>query len=331
MKKGIIFLVIVLLLNIFYKKFEYSYTSKETVNIEKNETKNIDIEEDSEIVDKVSKEWAEQEKADLALESENIEGTDEINLNEKVVLENREYEIKPGDTISDLSNEYKIKSDYIYANNMDKNLKVLQVGNKINIPTEDGIFYTIKKGDTLDKISKKFAVNIDTIKSDNNVDSLLIGTQIFLREPKVSKYLDILSNRTGKKGFISGFSNPLLSMSVTSGFGTRRHPVLKRVLAHGGIDLKATTGTKIMAAKEGVVSFAGRMSGYGKIIIIKHDNGYETRYAHLSSISVKKGERVSSEQCIALSGATGRVTGPHLHFEIRKNGMIVNPLEYLKI
>ena len=331
MKKDVVFFILIIILNVFYKKFEYNHTPKETVKIEKKEIEDIKIDDDKKIVEEVSKEWEEQEKAELALNEEELENSDDINLEEKVTLENIEYEIKPGDTISDLSSEYKIKSDYIYANNIDKNLKVLQVGKKINIPTEDGIFYTVKKGDTLEKISKRFAVNIDTIKNDNNVENLLIGTQIFLREPKVSKYLIGVNSRTGKIKSVSGFCNPLLAMSVTSSFGTRNHPVLRKVLAHGGIDLKARTGTRIMAAKGGVVSFAGRMSGYGKIVIIKHENGYETRYAHLSRISVKKGQKVSSKQFIALSGATGRVTGPHLHFEIRKNGKIVNPLKYLKM
>ena len=119
-------------------------------------------------------------------------------------------------------------------------------------------------------------------------------------------------------------------MSVTSSFGNRNHPVLKKVLSHGGVDLKAKTGTRVMSARSGTVSFAGNASGYGKLIIIKHDNGYETRYAHLSKINVKKGQKVSQKELIGLSGATGRVTGPHLHFEIRKNGKIENPLVYLK-
>ncbi|MGL5189709.1 MAG: peptidoglycan DD-metalloendopeptidase family protein, partial [Cetobacterium sp.] len=276
--------------------------------------------EDLELENKIAKEWDDQEGQELA----DLDST--IDLEEKIVLENMEYVIKKGDTISDLSKEYKIKTDYIYANNIDKNLRVLQIGKKINIPTEPGIFYSIKKGDTFEGLSKRFEVDVKTIKEDNEIDRLLVGAKIFLREPKVSRYLSSFKQEYVKKTNLGTFSNPLVAMSLTSSFGSRKHPVLKKVLNHAGVDLRAKTGTRVVSAKEGVVTFAGRASGYGKLIIIKHSDGYETRYAHLSQIDVKKGQKISQNQHIALSGATGRVSGPHLHFEIRKNGKIENPL-----
>lgn len=280
--------------------------------------------EDLELENKIAKEWDDQEGQELAdLDSS-------IDLEEKIVLENMEYVIKKGDTISDLSKEYKIKTDYIYANNIDKNLRVLQIGKKINIPTEPGIFYSIKKGDTFEGLSKRFEVDVKTIKEDNEIDRLLVGAKIFLREPKVSRYLSSFKQEYVKKTNLGTFSNPLVAMSLTSSFGSRKHPVLKKVLNHAGVDLRAKTGTRVVSAREGTVTFAGRASGYGKLIIIKHSDGYETRYAHLSQIDVKKGQKISQNQHIALSGATGRVSGPHLHFEIRKNGKIENPLTYLK-
>lgn len=280
--------------------------------------------EDLELENKIAKEWDDQEGQELA----DLDST--IDLEEKIVLENMEYVIKKGDTISDLSKEYKIKTDYIYANNIDKNLRVLQIGKKINIPTEPGIFYSIKKGDTFEGLSKRFEVDVKTIKEDNEIDRLLVGAKIFLREPKVSRYLSSFKQEYVKKTNLGTFSNPLVAMSLTSSFGSRKHPVLKKVLNHAGVDLRAKTGTRVVSAKEGVVTFAGRASGYGKLIIIKHSDGYETRYAHLSQIDVKKGQKISQNQHIALSGATGRVSSPHLHFEIRKNGKIENPLTYLK-
>lgn len=280
--------------------------------------------EDLELENKIAKEWDDQEGQELG----DLDST--IDLEEKIVLENMEYVIKKGDTISDLSKEYKIKTDYIYANNIDKNLRVLQIGKKINIPTEPGIFYSIKKGDTFEGLSKRFEVDVKTIKEDNEIDRLLVGAKIFLREPKVSRYLSSFKQEYVKKTNLGTFSNPLVAMSLTSSFGSRKHPVLKKVLNHAGVDLRAKTGTRVVSAKEGVVTFAGRASGYGKLIIIKHSDGYETRYAHLSQIDVKKGQKISQNQHIALSGATGRVSGPHLHFEIRKNGKIENPLTYLK-
>lgn len=279
--------------------------------------------ESKEIEQNLGLEWENQENAEKE--------ADEAELNEKVTLQNFEHTIKKGDTIYDLSREYKIKSAYIYANNLDQNLRVLQIGKKIKIPTEDGIFYTVKKGDSFSKLATKFDVNEKVIKDDNGIDTLLIGAKIFLREPKVSKYLKGTSSEYAVRPMVSGFANPLLAMHVTSGFGTRNHPVLKRVLKHGALDLRAKVGTKVMSAKDGVVTYAGRARGYGNVIIIKHANGYETRYAHLSRISVRRGQKITQNQIIGLSGATGRVTGPHLHFEIRKNGKTLNPLEYLKM
>ncbi|MGL5970686.1 MAG: peptidoglycan DD-metalloendopeptidase family protein [Cetobacterium sp.] len=290
-----------------------------------NKTENLETTKnlvDKNLENQISEEWKEQEAE--------IEISIDENMNlEKIILKDVEYTIKKGDTISDLSKEYKIKSDYIYANNVDKNLRVLQVGKKINIPTESGIFYTIRKGDTFEGLSKKFEVDIKKIKEDNS-DRLLIGTKVFLREPKVSKYLTSFKEEYLKQTNYETFINPLSAMTLTSKFGTRKHPVLKKVLNHAGIDLRAKTGTKVVSVEEGVVSFAGRASGYGKLIIIKHSNGYETRYAHLSKIDVKKGQKISQNEEIALSGATGRVSGPHLHFEIRKNGKVQNPMTYLK-
>ncbi|MBQ3437086.1 MAG: M23 family metallopeptidase, partial [Fusobacterium sp.] len=104
--------------------------------------------------------------------------------------------------------------------------------------------------------------------------------------------------------------------------------VLKRYILHTGVDLKAKY-IPLRAAQDGVVSFVGYMNGYGKIIIIKHNSGYETRYAHLSVMSTKVGERVKKGELIGKTGASGRVTGPHLHFEIRRNGTPLNPMKYL--
>ncbi|MGL4358706.1 MAG: LysM peptidoglycan-binding domain-containing protein, partial [Cetobacterium sp.] len=169
------------------KKVEEKIVSTQensTKVIEEKVTQNLAEEstlEDLELENKIAKEWDDQEGQELAdLDSS-------IDLEEKIVLENMEYVIKKGDTISDLSKEYKIKTDYIYANNIDKNLRVLQIGKKINIPTEPGIFYSIKKGDTFEGLSKRFEVDVKTIKEDNEIDRLLVGAKIFLREPKVSR------------------------------------------------------------------------------------------------------------------------------------------------
>ena len=127
----------------------------------------------------------------------------------------------------------------------------------------------------------------------------------------------------------AGFAYPVRYAGVSSPFGNRYHPVLKRYILHTGVDLVAKY-VPLRAAKAGVVTFAGNMSGYGKIIIIRHDNGYETRYAHLSVISTNVGEHVNQGDLIGKTGNSGRTTGAHLHFEIRQNGTPKNPMKYLR-
>lgn len=111
----------------------------------------------------------------------------------------------------------------------------------------------------------------------------------------------------------------------TSGYGFRNHPVKGGRRMHRGIDIGAPTGTPVYASKGGQVIFAGVKSGYGNIIIIDHGQGMTTRYAHLSAFTVRKGDKVTSMQNIGRVGNTGVGTGPHLHFEIRKNGVDFNP------
>lgn len=120
---------------------------------------------------------------------------------------------------------------------------------------------------------------------------------------------------------------PLKSVAITSSYGGRY--LSGSYDFHLGVDLRASSGTNVYAADGGKVTYAGYMGSYGYLIKVLHDNGDYTYYAHLSKISVSSGSRVYKGQVIAKSGATGNVTGPHLHFEIRKNGGTVNPVNYL--
>lgn len=117
---------------------------------------------------------------------------------------------------------------------------------------------------------------------------------------------------------------PLKHVQVTSSFGKRTRDF------HEGLDLKARTGTPIFAAQAGSVIYAGsKIRGYGKMLIIKHKGGVATVYAHASKLLVHRGEKVNLGQKIAMSGKTGKVTGPHLHFEVRSGAVAVDPLEFL--
>lgn len=120
---------------------------------------------------------------------------------------------------------------------------------------------------------------------------------------------------------------PVKNPRITSSFSlSRLHPILKIRRPHKGTDFGGHRGTPIMTTGDGVVTFAGRNGGYGNFIRIKHGNGYETSYAHLHRIKVKRGESVKRGQVIGEMGSTGRSTGNHLHFELKINGRVVNPM-----
>lgn len=116
---------------------------------------------------------------------------------------------------------------------------------------------------------------------------------------------------------------------ITSGFGTRVHPITRSVKRHTGIDIKVRTGTSVKAAADGVVEFAGYRRGYGWTVIINHGYGYKTLYAHNSSLIVKGGEKVKKGMHISYSGNSGTSTGPHLHFEVIVDKAQVNPISFL--
>ena len=120
------------------------------------------------------------------------------------------------------------------------------------------------------------------------------------------------------------------AVKQTSGFGMRRHPLTGRSTMHNGLDWAASRGTPILAAGDGVVITAERQRGYGNIVVIEHEFGLETYYAHMNSISVREGQRVSRGQKIGGMGTTGASTGVHLHYEVRVNGRPVNPLTYVR-
>ena len=135
---------------------------------------------------------------------------------------------------------------------------------------------------------------------------------------------------SGQGGHGSGaFSYPLHGR-LTSPFGFRRHPIFKVVSFHSGVDLAAPYGTPVMASDSGRVIFNGWYGGYGKVVIVDHGMNYSTLYAHLSKTRASRGENISKGEVVGFEGQTGYSTGPHVHFEVRKNGRPQNPLNYLR-
>lgn len=148
---------------------------------------------------------------------------------------------------------------------------------------------------------------------------------VALRKKKASQRTDYLVGR----GRGSMFDWPVRG-KISSPYGYRIHPILKRKILHTGIDIAAPKGTPVKAAASGEVLFDGWLRGYGRVVILDHGRDFSTLYAHLESSSVKEGQVVKAGAVIARVGNTGNTTGYHLHFEVRKGSYVQSPLDYLK-
>ncbi|MCD6433099.1 MAG: peptidoglycan DD-metalloendopeptidase family protein [Sulfurimonas sp.] len=190
----------------------------------------------------------------------------------------------------------------------------------------------LRKGDTLAmiyeqkyRLGKPFSMPI------------LKVAMIEMRKKKHFIYLNDDERYYDEKGHeVEGFllARPVRGARISSYFTKRRfHPILKKWRAHLGVDYAARRGTPVVAAGSGKIIYAARMGSYGKLIKIRHADGYETRYAHLKSFrrGIRRGKRVKKGQTIAYVGTTGRSTGPHLHFELRKRGRAINPLRVIQV
>ena len=246
-----------------------------------------------------------------------------------IIPEKKTYTVQQGDTLSEIAEGYGMGLSVLMANNPGVNANNLKVGQKLTVLTGNGIFYKVSKGDSLNKIAELFKVKSEDIKTINKMDSdvVQVGETLYIKDPNVTRYLGTRSPNADNRSNL-GFIMPIKYTGLTSPQGNRFHPVLKRYIYHAGADLRAHF-IPLYASKEGRVTFAGTMNGYGKIIIIRHSGGYETRYAHLDKIGVRKGQYVKTGELIGKTGQSGRVTGPHLHFELRKNGKILNPMKYM--
>ncbi len=182
--------------------------------------------------------------------------------------------------------------------------------------------YHIKNEHLLKKILEEKEKKISKLEAEKN--SLIISLKEIEKPKKSIKR---------KKRYIS-HSIPVglpLKGVITSRFGYRPDPFTGEIRFHTGIDIKATYKQPVRATADGKVVFSGWKKGYGKVVIIKHKNGYETVYAHLSYKRVGRNQPVKAGQIIGYAGSTGRSTGVHLHYEIRKNGKPVNPIRYIYV
>ncbi|MDP8246169.1 MAG: LysM peptidoglycan-binding domain-containing M23 family metallopeptidase [Candidatus Hinthialibacter antarcticus] len=190
-------------------------------------------------------------------------------------------------------------------------------------PLEKGVKYTIQSGDNMWYVAKRFGVKHDKLVAYNplvNPRAMQPGDKIYVPGVTEPMLKNIITNR---------MIMPIANTTITSNYGMRKHPLGGAVRFHHGIDIRAKYGTPIKAVLPGIVKTAAYQGSKGNTVIIQHDNGLQTVYAHCSKFKAKRGQRVNQGETISYVGNTGRVTGTHLHFEVLKAGKSQDPIKYL--
>jgi septal ring factor EnvC (AmiA/AmiB activator) len=197
-------------------------------------------------------------------------------------------------------------------------------GQVFSIPNRDGLLHTVEVGDTLIELAEAYGSSLNAILDANSLESaeIIPGQTIFVPGARMDE--------TDLRLALGELFIYPVSGRFTSGFGNRVDPFTGTIRFHNGVDWANAVGTPIRAAMAGtVVRVENQIGNYGKFIIIEHPKGFQTLYAHLNTINVRRGQYVSQNQIIGLMGNTGRSTGPHLHFTIFRNSVPVDPLTYL--
>ena len=265
------------------------------------------------------------------------------------------YTVQTGDTIWGIGAQFNVGSySVLWSNGLDED-DIIKPGQQLRIPPVVGAIHTIADGDTLDTIAKKYNVDPAVIVDFNGLKP---GEALTPQKPLVipGGSLPLLPRPVAPPPPVRPAAPALSRPAATTQQQTQSKPAPQvRVPApapaapsgrlswptrgiittyfsswHPGIDIAASLGTPIGAADGGTVTFAGwDNTGYGYRVVLNHGNGYSTTYNHLSVISVRVGQSLGKGGQIGLMGSTGRSTGPHLHFEILRNGAFVNPLAIL--
>lgn len=235
------------------------------------------------------------------------------------------YCVRPGDNLWDISRSYHVDlQSLMTCNNLDSK-SVLRVGQTLQLPSGQGQVHIIRRGETLWDIARRYSIDLNQLQKlnpDKKASNLKIGDQVNL--PRTTSRIAVAASSVQPSRSITArFAWPIKG-TITSTYGWRSSGF------HHGLDVAGDLGDPVKASTGGVVSFTGNMGLYGNTVMIDHTGGMQTLYAHLQTIKVKSGDRVMRGDVIASVGSTGRSTGPHLHFEIRRGSERYDPLVYLR-
>jgi murein DD-endopeptidase MepM/ murein hydrolase activator NlpD len=258
----------------------------------------------------------------------------------------KRYTVDQGDSVFEIASKFNIKPETVlWANydQLDDNPHMITLGMELNIPPVDGVYYEWQDGDTIQGIADRFETAVEDVLNwtGNAIDltdpTVESGTMVMVpgghREFRQWLIPAIPRGRAGVSKAVYGSGACEGSFDGAYGTGGFIWPAGNHYLSgndywsgHLGIDIAAGEGARVFAADSGVVVFSGwATGGYGNTVMIDHGNGYQTIYAHLSSVAVSCGRSVGQGGTIGYAGSTGNSTGAHLHFEVRYQGGFVNP------
>lgn len=246
-----------------------------------------------------------------------------------------EYEVQQGDTVSDIAEKFGVSIDTIRWANKLNSIKDIKPGQKLKILPVTGLTHQVGHGETIYSIAKKYSVDAQTIVnwpynsySNDETFALAAGQTLVVPDGVMPKEIPWVPQQ-----YVALKQAP--AGGTAAGTGNFVWPAGGRITQrfvwyHKGLDIANKDAPSIVAADAGKVISAGWLSGYGNQVTIDHGSGMATLYGHMTKLYVSAGQTVSQGQALGQMGATGRATGTHLHFEIRKSGAAQDPLAYLK-
>jgi murein DD-endopeptidase MepM/ murein hydrolase activator NlpD len=262
-------------------------------------------------------------------------------------------EVQPGDNLWNLSKKHGLSLDELIALNLEIDPERIFPGDKlivkpfkpvldVQIELENTVIEAIpfpitqqkdnamlsgEKKTLQEGVDGEKEVTYSIVMTNGYQTSLEVINEKIIKEP-VQAIIKVGTKTTVSRGGSVNYG-VVQGKRISSSYGYRIHPITGKRTFHSGVDIAASHGNGVYAYSSGRVTEASYNSGYGNYIVIDHGNGLKTKYAHLSTKSVKAGQKVTTGQRIGSVGSTGRSTGPHLHFEVIKNGSTKNPLNYI--